>query len=103
MKSPQTEPSDRRRYWMNLTLATVAGQVGCLTLVIILAAVFGGMSLDAQFQTRPWITLTLLVVSIPISLGVMFFVVRAAISRIKPGPSDKKPARSEEAGVGKDL
>jgi MFS-type transporter involved in bile tolerance (Atg22 family) len=85
--------NDRKTYWMNLTLAGLAGQVGCLTLVIILGAVFLGLWLDAHFQTRPWLTIGLVVVSIPISLGLMFFVVRKAVARIKTGPSKENKSQ----------
>jgi hypothetical protein len=79
-----------------LTLAGVAGQVGCLTLIIVLAAVFAGLWLDNQFNTRPVITLTLLVVSIPVSVLAMLYVVRLATSKIKTGISAQKQGRSEE-------
>jgi len=74
---------NRKQYVVNLTLAALAGQVGCLTLLIVLGAVFGGLYLDHRFGSRPWFTLALVIGSIPISLAVMFFVSRAAIRRIK--------------------
>lgn len=80
-----SEPSDKNRaqYAFNLTLAAVAGQVGCLTLVIVLAALFGGLWLDNYFQTRPIFTVVLMVASIPVTLVLMFLVVRAATSRLQ--------------------
>jgi F0F1-type ATP synthase assembly protein I len=95
---------NRRQYWLNLTLAGIAGQVGCLTIVIILIAVLGGLWLDAQFQTRPLFTIVLLIASIPISLGLMFFVVRAATSKIKAGPPPEKSGQTpEEVDIGRDT
>ena len=38
-------------------LIVVIGQVGCLTLVVILASVFGGLWLDKTFGTKPDFTL----------------------------------------------
>jgi F0F1-type ATP synthase assembly protein I len=75
------------RYAMNLTLAAVAGQVGCLTIVIIFAALLGGLWLDNQFGTRPLFIVGLLLVSVPVTLVTMFWVVRQATSRIKPQQS----------------
>jgi MFS-type transporter involved in bile tolerance (Atg22 family) len=72
----------------NFTLAAVVGQVGCLTLVIVLAALFGGMWLDSYFDTRPMITVGLMIVSIPVTLLVMLLIVRVATSRL--GPDSKK-------------
>ncbi len=57
--------------------------MGCLTLVILLSAIFGGLWLDARFETKPMITVILVIASIPVSLTLMFLVVRAATSKIK--------------------
>lgn len=95
--------SDRRQYWLNLTLVGVAGQVGCLTLIIIMVAVFGGLWLDARFDTRPVFTIGLVILSIPVSLAIMFFVVRLATSKIKAGPPPKgEGSTHEEVTFGKD-
>ncbi len=96
MHQPSDRKQDRKQYWLNLTLASVAGQVGCLTLVIILAAVLGGLWLDANFHTRPVFTVILLIASVPISLAAMFLVVRAATSKIKALPPKEKQPSGEE-------
>ena len=87
-------PSDRRQSQriFNLTLATVAGQVGCLTLVIVLIALFAGLWLDSQFGTRPLFTLILMAASVPVTIVFMYRVATAATSRIKPvEPGKPKP------------
>jgi hypothetical protein len=81
---------------LNITLAVAAGQVGCATLVIILAAVFGGLWLDARFASKPTFTILLLLASIPVSVIVMLFLARAAISRIKAENERPKPTIREE-------
>lgn len=91
----------RKQYWLNLTLAGAAGQVGCVTLVIILAAVLGGLWLDAHFGTRPAFTLGLLVISIPVSLIAMLFIVRLVTSKIKANPPQEDES-NEEVGIGND-
>jgi F0F1-type ATP synthase assembly protein I len=88
MSQLDPRPNDRKQKILNLTLAVVAGQVGCLTLVILLLAVFLGLWLDNQYGTKPTFTIGLLLGSIPVSLIVMFAVVRAAIRRIKVKPGD---------------
>jgi hypothetical protein len=99
--TPDLQPKGgRRRYWANLTLAGIAGQVGCLTLVIIAGALLLGLWLDAQLNSRPLVTLILLVASVPVSLGTMFFVVRQAVKRIKSDVPAQKSDHSEEAGHG---
>ncbi len=101
MSLPESGNKKSKQYWMNLTLASVAAQVGCLTLVIVLGAVFGGLWLDSRMGTKPWFTIGLVVASIPVSLGAMFFLVRLAISKIKTGPAGPKSNEAEEAGLGK--
>ena len=64
-------------------LVVMIGQVGCLTLVIILASVFGGLWLDNTFGTKPIFTLVLLFAGIPISVLVMLTVARRTLTRIK--------------------
>jgi hypothetical protein len=88
---------DRKQRLMNATLAIVAGQVGCLTLVIIIAAVLGGIWLDSQFQTKPVYTVSLLVASVPVSVVAMVFIARAAVKRIKVENSKQNPEHSKEA------
>jgi F0F1-type ATP synthase assembly protein I len=83
--SPSSDQPEgnRKQTAYNITLAVVAGQVGCLTLVIVLLALFGGLWLDSQFDTRPMFTLGLMIISIPITLVAMIGVVRAATSRLQ--------------------
>ncbi|MEN4013645.1 MAG: AtpZ/AtpI family protein [Chloroflexota bacterium] len=104
MSPPIPKDPSRRDKILNLTLASVAAQAGCVTLVVVLAAVFAGLWLDNRYATRPWFTLGLLVVSIPISLGLMFWIVRLAVSKIKPGSGKPQESTSkEEKGLGNDA
>ena len=64
-------------------LIVLIGQVGCLTLVIILASVFGGLWLDKTFGTKPIFTLVLLFAGIPVSVFVMLTVARKTLARLK--------------------
>ena len=68
---------------LNTLLIVMIGQVGCLTLVIILASVFGGLWLDNTFGTKPIFTLVLLFAGIPVSVLVMLTVARKTLARLK--------------------
>lgn len=68
---------------LNTLLIVMIGQVGCLTLVIILASVFGGLWLDNTFGTKPIFTLVLLFAGIPVSVLVMLTVARRTLARLK--------------------
>ena len=88
----QTE--DKLRNIINTVLIVMVGQVGCLTLVIILASVFGGLWLDKTFNTKPLFTLILLFAGIPLSVLLMLAVARRTVARIKS---------NAEAGEKRDL
>jgi F0F1-type ATP synthase assembly protein I len=68
---------------LSTLLVVMVGQVGCLTLIIILASVFGGLWLDNTFGTKPIFTLALLFVGIPVSVLVMLVVARKTLARLK--------------------
>jgi len=68
---------------LQMALLGVIGQVGCLTLVIILVALVAGLWLDNQFQTRPMFTIILIIVSMPITIFLMFRVVLTFAPRIQ--------------------
>lgn len=75
---------------VNLLLAITAGQAGCITLAVVLVATFGGLWLDGYYHTKPVITIILLLVSVPVSIFLMLFVVRNAVTKIK-SLSEKTP------------
>lgn len=71
-------------------LIVLVGQVGCLTLVVILASVFGGLWLDKTFNTKPVFTLALLFAGIPVSVLVMLSVARRTLARLKDQAEQEK-------------
>jgi MFS-type transporter involved in bile tolerance (Atg22 family) len=83
---------------LQMALLGVIGQVGCLTLVIILVAVVAGLWLDNQFQTRPLFTIIFIIVSMPITIYLMFRVVLAFAPRIQ-NLTDMTIGSSEEENV----
>lgn len=97
MSDLKGDDKNRQQYVYNLTLAAVAGQVGCLTLVIIFGALIAGLFLDRAFATKPLFTIIFMVASMPVTLYVMFRVVRGATSRIRP-VIDKKNNDNIEGG-----
>jgi F0F1-type ATP synthase assembly protein I len=93
--SPTDEEKKRALSTLNLTLAAVAGQVGCLTLAIIFAALFLGLWLDNRFDSRPWITIILMIGSVPVTLVLMFWVVRKTTARFTSGSGQKSNTDEE--------
>ncbi len=96
MSNPDDQNKDRLQHAYNLTLASVTGLVGCLTMVIIVAALILGLWLDKNFDTKPLFTLILIIGSVPVTLVVMFMVVNSATKRMKVDRPKKKAETSEE-------
>jgi F0F1-type ATP synthase assembly protein I len=84
------QSEQRGRRILNTLLIVMIGQVGCLTLIIILASVFGGLWLDNTFGTKPVFTLALLLAGIPISVLVMLVVARRTLARLKEQAEKEK-------------
>jgi F0F1-type ATP synthase assembly protein I len=95
MSPTDEEEKNRAQRAFNLTLVAVVGQVGCLTLGIIFAALFLGLWLDNQFDSRPWATITLTIGSVPVTLVLMFWVVRKATARLTSGSNQKSSTLEE--------
>jgi F0F1-type ATP synthase assembly protein I len=77
------QSGQKGRSILNSLLIVMIGQVGCLTLIIILASVFGGLWLDKTFGTKPVFTLVLIFAGVPVSVFVMLLVARRTLARLK--------------------
>jgi F0F1-type ATP synthase assembly protein I len=77
------QSGQKGRSIVNSLLIVMIGQVGCLTLIIILASVFGGLWLDRTFGTKPVFTLALLFAGIPVSVLVMLVAARRTLARLR--------------------
>ncbi len=84
-----SQPEDRSNNRFNAILATVVGQVGCLTPLILLGALFAGLWLDRQFETKPLFTILFIVGSAPVSVFVLYRIVRMATAKLKTDDQDK--------------
>ena len=81
----QTAPKDQnqRQRTLNLTMAALAGQVGFLTLAIIVCALIAGLWLDSQLGSKPLFLIIFMLASVPETLFVMYRVAIAATARIR--------------------
>ena len=84
-----SQPENRSNNRFNTILATVVGQVGCLTPLILLGALFAGLWLDRQFDTKPLFTILFIVGSAPVSVFVLYRIVRVATAKLKIDDQDK--------------
>lgn len=100
-KSTLSSPNQRQKR-INLALAAVVGQVGCITLLIVVGAVFLGLWLDSLWGTKPWALVVSVVLSIPASLASMFAIVRAVLKKIKPNLQEPETETRAEDPLGKE-
>ena len=89
MSHPENSSKDR----FNTILATVVGQVGCLTPVILLGALFAGLWLGRQFEAKPLFTILFIVGRAPVSVFVLYRIVRSATAKLK---TENQVENSEE-------
>jgi hypothetical protein len=98
-ENPAEKP--RSPYSYGMQMAMLGGEVGCLTLAIVLMAVFGGLWIDRLLGTKPIITIALVVGSAPLSMGLTFWLAIRAVKNANPIPGRTKGNRSlkeEESG-----
>jgi hypothetical protein len=98
-EQPTTSNSAQVTRAKNLSYALVAGQSGCLNILIIIGALLLGIWLDAQFGLRGPFTIFFLLASIPLSLFFMVRIALGSVKMIKPQQTnERKPqiSRAEE-------
>ncbi|MEJ2447940.1 MAG: AtpZ/AtpI family protein [Anaerolineales bacterium] len=81
---------------LNTQVYTITAEVGCLTLLIVLAALIGGLWIDNQFNTKPLFTIILMVASVPLTMVVLIRLVRRSMIVPEEEPDDDQPLEKEE-------
>jgi F0F1-type ATP synthase assembly protein I len=77
----------------NLALAGVLSQIGCMTAIIAVAALLGGLWVDSRFNTRPVFAVVFLLLSVPVNV---YILVRMAQSTAAQFQSDVKNESEKE-------
>ena len=65
-------------------VASLGAQVGVVTIIFVLVAVFGGIWLDKLLGTKPVIMVILVLGSAPLSLTITYFMAMRTIKKINP-------------------
>lgn len=94
---------DPATYFRNMTYAAMAGQSGCLTVVLVIGSLILGLWLDNVLGTEPAFTLVLTLVSIPLSLVLMVTMVLGATQRITPPVIEEQQNAYEDEEGGRPL
>lgn len=98
MEMPEKPSAPKGKNSRNLLLAVMVGQVGFLTLFVVLAAVLGGLALDNLLGTKPWFTIGLLIASVPVSIVLMILIARKTVSKMNTDDSQTTGRKEDEIG-----
>lgn len=77
-----TQSDKDHRNIINTLVIVLVGQ-GCLTLLVAVLSVWGGLWLDNTFHTKPVFTLVLLLAGMPVAVALMVYVMRRTLARLK--------------------
>ncbi len=94
MNEPIREDIKAAQRSTNLAAAGLAGQIGCVVPVIILASVLLGLWLDKVLQSGKVVTLIMVLGSLPVSIYLTFRLAMRAVKEINPAmpaPVNGKP------------
>jgi F0F1-type ATP synthase assembly protein I len=71
-------------------LAGIVGQVGCITVLMVVLALGAGIFLDRFLDTRPVFTILFMVGSVPVTLYIIVRVSLTALARAQRAASAEK-------------
>ncbi len=75
----------------SMPVIALGGQIGCITLVLVLVGVFGGLWLDNLLGTKPLLTIILVLGAAPLSLFLTYKMAVRVIDKVNlPAPQDAK-------------
>ncbi|MFC1997542.1 AtpZ/AtpI family protein [Chloroflexota bacterium] len=81
----------------SMPVIALGGQIGCVTLVIVLAGAFGGIWLDNLLGTKPLLTILLVLGAAPLSLFLTYKMAVSAINKVNlPAPQDTNTGTLKE-------
>ncbi len=94
VEAPHSDQQTQAR--ASLTLAfSVIGQIGALTVGVIVVALVAGLWLDRTLGTRPVFTLLLMLGSFPVTYYIIYRIALNAVGKIQPA-AGTAPRRQEE-------
>jgi len=97
--SQSGEPTDRNpatQYTRNLRVFALGGEIGCITLVIVVVGLFLGLWLDKILDSKPIFTLIFILGSAPLALIITFWLAMRTIKQIAPTTPSSSPSQSNK-------
>jgi len=78
----------------NLTLAGLSALTGCVSLIVVVIALFAGLFIDSLIGQRGPATICLVILSVPVSLFLMVRMALTLIGQIQPANFSNEDAQS---------
>ena len=95
MDDNNSEPSPAAAISKALAHGSFIGlQVGCLAVAVTLGALLLGLWLDGQLHTRPWLTLILLILSMPVTVFLIYRLAQRAARSLQPRKQQQEKDKS---------
>ena len=91
----QSDPVENARTSLQLAFS-VLGQIGALTLGVIIVALVAGILLDKLLSTRPLFTVLLMVGSFPVSYYIIYRIALNAVGKIHSAAAKPAPVKEEK-------
>lgn len=68
-----------------------------MVLIVVVAALFGGLWLDSLLNTKPLFTLVLVIGSVPVGIFLMYRVAISVISRSRTQPKTNNAPQGDKS------
>jgi len=95
--NPSPVKPDLGQYTRNLSFVAIGGEIGCLTVIIIIFALALGIWLDRVLDTKPLFTLFLVLGSAPLALALTVWVAMRSVKNMaKPSSATLGAQQTKE-------
>jgi len=79
----------------NLTFAGLSALTGCVSLIVVVIALFAGLFIDSLIGQRGPATICLVILSVPVSLYLMLKIALTLIGQIQPANFNQEDVQSQ--------
>jgi len=97
---PEMNSSENINQQLLKVMVVVMLQVGGIVLLVALPAILIGLWLDRVFNTAPFLTLSLVVASIPLTVVALVYLLRRTITKMTAASSETSAKVKEKASFG---
>ena len=97
---PEKKPTANLNEQLLKVMMVVFLQVAGIVLLIVLPAILAGLWLDKMFNTTPFLTLFLVVASIPLTVFALVYLLKKTVGKLTSDQAKPSATMKEEASFG---